>query len=72
MYIFLLFAYCFVICSKPIAWGMAATLGGPSAFSILTVGICMWGNWPICPGLKQICGGWYGVRPWGVLSDLEG
>ena len=30
------------------------------------------GNWPICPGLKQVCGGCHGVRPWGVLSGLEG
>ena len=30
------------------------------------------GNWGRCPGLKQVCGGWHGDRPWGVLSGLEG
>ena len=29
------------------------------------------GNWPICPCLEQLCGGWPSVRPWVVLSDLE-
>ena len=29
-------------------------------------------NWPICPGLEQVCVGCHGIRPWGVLSDLEG
>ena len=28
---------------KTIAWGMAATLGGTSAFSILTAGVCVGG-----------------------------
>ena len=49
MYISLLFAYCFCGFFKTIAWGMAATLCGMSAFSILTAGVSVGG---ICQDIR--------------------
>ena len=57
--------------SKTIAWGIACTLV-VLLFSLLSLWVFAWGNWPICPGFKWIPGGWHGVTPRGVFSDLEG
>ena len=50
---------------------MAGILGETFFLSILTASVSV-GRLANFPGLKQVCEGWHGVRPWGVLSDLEG